>query len=1054
VKRTLFLAAVLLAAFEPLAGIGSWRGPFRSARASLKARATIARVWEATLTIPTYELGAPNPYPAFPGWRGRRPVYPYPMLDTLSDRRVAHEHRVVHLENEYLKVTVLPDLGGRVYAIFDKVTGRDALYTNHVVKYGMVGIRGAWISGGIEWNFPDGHTVTTVSPVDFATRTDPDGSAVVVVGDTERIQRMQWAVEMRLRPGMRRLDTAVTLNNRREVPGRYWYWSTAAAPATDDMRFVYPMREAYPHRFWPVFSFPRHNGVDLSTYREVPNALSLFARNSMRDFFGVYYERSDRGTVHVADHRDLPGKKTWTWGTADSGQIWVEKLTDTDGQYVEFQGGRFETQMEHEFIAPHRVERFVEYWYPIHGLGGAWDEATADVAVRVRVDGNRAHIAASAASTHEAAQLKVRAGDVELPIQTVNLSPARPFTTTVTLPKASATPVSVSFAARDGRVLARYNTDMPADGNPHFSPATPPVTDPPVAASAEQAYLRGVAADKKSDERGARIAYLEALKRDAGFAPALVALGLSFYRTGEWETAAEHLTSALRRRADALDAHYYLGLVRRAQGRTHDAMRHLELAARAGYLEPVARYVLGEIALAEGDLDEGRRQLAEAVRLDPRDLKARTLLVMAERLLGRLDAARARIDAVVAEMPIDYLARREQAAIYTASGDTQGAARANAELRRLLAREPDSVLELAFDYLAAGRNTDAEQVLLDSNSSHPMVHYTLGCLAAIANKTQQARAAYMKARAADPAYVFPHRVEEILVLQKALEEHPDEARAAYYLGNALAANHRSDEAVAQWLVSLRREPYVVAHRNVARALSQQGKPDEAIERYAQAIALAPADVHLYLERDQTLAQQRRTDQRIALLEGAPAAVRSRAAVAQALAAAYVDAGRFADAVKLLQGINVTSGEGESGALATYQRARRGLAAEHERAGRHLEAAAEFQRAAEYPRNLGVGRPPRSHAREYVAAARALEAAGRHDEAKPLWRRAAEEPRASPADPDAPWTEHAFYKAVALDHVGRHAEARALYQELAALPDQPDLSRRAREALAGAGKTLR
>src|SRR5262245_23717846 len=303
-----------------------------------------ARVWEAPLALPTYELGPPDPNPPlFDRARTRgRPSYPYPLLDTLTNRRVDKSYNAVFLENEYLRVTVVPELGGKLYAIYDKTAGRDVLYTNHVVKYAMVGIRGAWTSGGIEWNFPDGHTLTTVSPVDYVTRTEEDGSATVIVGDTERVQRMQWAVAIRLRPGRKFVETEVTLNNRREVPGRYWFWATAAAPATEDMRFIYPMREAYPHAFWPIFTFPTYRGVDLSRYCQVPNALSLFARNSMRDFFGVYYEKADWGIAHVADHHEVPGKKTWTWGNDDAGNIWIDKLTDKDGQYVEFQAGRFE----------------------------------------------------------------------------------------------------------------------------------------------------------------------------------------------------------------------------------------------------------------------------------------------------------------------------------------------------------------------------------------------------------------------------------------------------------------------------------------------------------------------------------------------------------------------------------------------------------------------------------------------------------------------------------------------------------------------------------------
>ena len=161
-----------------------------------------ARVWEAPLSIPTYELGPPNPYPALLDWQRRkwRPVYPYPFLDSLTNKRTDKTYKAVYLENEYLRVSVLPELGGHVYEIFDKINKRDVLYSNPVVKYAMVAIRGAWVSGGIEWNFPDGHTLTTVSPIDYVMRMEPDGSAAVAVGDTERVQGMQWQVIIRLRP--------------------------------------------------------------------------------------------------------------------------------------------------------------------------------------------------------------------------------------------------------------------------------------------------------------------------------------------------------------------------------------------------------------------------------------------------------------------------------------------------------------------------------------------------------------------------------------------------------------------------------------------------------------------------------------------------------------------------------------------------------------------------------------------------------------------------------------------------------------------------------------
>lgn len=1011
-----------------------------------------ARVWEESLAIPTYELGEPNPYPAFPllNPNQRRPIYPYPVLDNLTNKRSEKKYRAVLLENEYLRVTVLPELGGKLYAIFDKTAQRDVLYTNHVVKYAMVGIRGAWTSGGVEWNFPDGHTLTTVSPVDYTTRTEADGSAVVVVGDTERVQRMQWAVAIRLRPGYRVVETEVTLNNRREVPGRYWFWATAAAPATADMRFIYPMREAYPHVFWPVFSFPQHNGVDLSLYREVPNALSLFARNSQRDFFGVYYEKSDWGIAHVADHHELPGKKTWTWGNDDAGNIWIEKLTDSDGQYVEFQAGRFETQMEHEFIAPHRVERFTEYWFPVNKLGGAFDEVTRDVALRVQISKDEAYITASSAAQFDDAELIVEALGRQVHSSRVSLSPALPFAARVSLPAQSV--VSVTIRAKDGRTLISYSTDQPLDGNAGFTPATPPPPDAIVPTSTEQAYVEGLAADKKSNDLAARRAYHEALSRDPNFAPALVALGLSFYRTGEYEQAAEYLARALRRNRDAGEAHYYLGLVRRAQQRNAEAADQLWWCIRAGYRESVARYVLGEMALAASKPDEAIAHLSESVRLDPRDLKARTVLAMAERVAGRLADAQRHIDEVVRDMPIDYLALSEQALVLRSRGQSDKGREVQAQLQRLLLRESDSALELAFDYAAAGRPQDGFAVLaevlaesfssksesMQAKSFSPLIAYVLE-----ARSDQKAMPATLaqdirKAKSGAPAYVFPHRVEEADALQSAVQANADDARAAYYLGNVLASLYRGQEALVAWQKAVALEPAnFIARRNLARALwFIAEKHDAAIAEYKQVIATQPNDYRLYVELDTLLAMINATAQRIQLLEGAPAAVRARAVMVQALAAAYVDAGRFADAARLLEQATFTSGEGDRSALAIYRRAHIGLARQYQQAGKHAEAAAEYVKATEYPRRFGVGRPAMSsQAREYVAAAREFAAAGRHNEATQWWQRAADEPLKSPVEPGEPWSEHYYYKAVALDQLGRKPEAQALFMRLAALGDE-------------------
>jgi tetratricopeptide (TPR) repeat protein len=1017
-----------------------------------------ARVWEAPLVIPTYELGPANPNPALLNAGGSRPIYPYPMLDSLSNHRIEKAYKAVYLENEYLKVTVLPEVGGHLYAIFDKTANREILYTNHVMKYGLVAIRGAWVSGGIEWNFPDGHTVTTVSPIDYATRTEADGSASVTVGDTERVQRMQWAVTIRLRPGRKDVETEVFLNNRRDVPGRYWFWATAAAHSTDDLRFVYPMREAYPHMFWPVFSFPIENGVDVSTYRDVPNALSLFARNSKRDFMGVYYEKSDWGIVHVADHREVPGKKTWTWGNDDAGKIWIEKLTEKDGQYVEFQAGRYETQMEHQFLAPHRVEHFIEHWYPVNGLGGGFSEATADAALRVKRDGNQIQISGNVNASFEDAELKVETEGQEIANKRLNLRPAETFRESLTIP-AGDTPLTVRLTGKAGRELIRYRSDTPVDGNPEFRPATRPIPDLVAPGSAEQAYVQGLAADKKSNEPAARAEYLEAVRRDPGFAPAHIALGLSFYRTGEYDQAADHLTQALRRNPDAGDAHYYLGLTLRAQQQYEAAAGHLLWNVRSGYREAAARYLLGVMALQRMKFQEAVEHLSQAALLDPRDLKARTVLAMAERLANKLDDAQGHIDAVVQELPIDYLALSEQYLIGKVRGRDVEAARAHHELWRLLGREPDSVLELAFDYWDAGRVGQAIDVLqqaVENGTTYPMLHYALGYFCGMRKNDPRATTEYAVAAKEESAYVFPHRVEEIAVLRAAVEKNPQDGRAFYYLGSALASKYRTPEALEAWRAAVRLDPTnAVAHRNLARALWAIHQKEPAVAEYDRAIQAAPEEFHLYFELGEIVPPSRA----IALFQGAPNDVRSRPVILQSLAAALVEDGRYAEAASLLEKTEFVSGEGEKGVLQTFRQAHLGVARQHRQAGRHAQAAQEFLSATEYPHNLGVGRPAiESQAREYVQAARELEAAGKAQDAEALWRRAAEEPLKSPTEPGEPWSEHYYFKAVALDRINRKGEARKLYARLAALYDdqqmlaaEPDPPRGAiRYLLAGLG----
>jgi tetratricopeptide (TPR) repeat protein len=607
----------------------------------------------------------------------------------------------------------------------------------------------------------------------------------------------------------------------------------------------------------------------------------------------------------------------------------------------------------------------------------------------------------------------------------------------------------VTVSSKDGREIIKYKTDTPIDGNAAFKPATRPVKDSEIPSSAEQAYLKGLTFARKSQEKELRAAFAEALKRDPNFSPAQVELGLSYYRSGEYNTAAGHLEKALLRDPASSDARYYLSLVRRAQGRVDEAIEQLNWLVRRGEKESVARYVLGETALTEGRAGEAVEHFSEALRLEPRDLKARAALALAERIAGRYDAAQQNIDAVLWQMPIDYLALSEKHEIAKARGKDDQAKQARQEFWRVLSREPDSVLTVAFDYAALGRKAEARGVLEEAagrkwtspdgaQKTYPMIHYSLGFLYEQNGDAKRAAEHYALGSQGDTAYVFPHRVEEIEVLRAAFKANPRDGRAAYYLGNVLASKLRSNEALVAWQDAVRLDQTnVFARRNLARALwVVADKKQEAAREYESTIAASPNDYRLYIEYDKLLEASGAKAQRLRILENAPAAVQQQSSFAQTLADAYVDQGEFEKAAAILDKHTFTTGEGEISALSIYRRAHLGLANKYRLAGDSQKAAAAFLKATQYPKNLGVGRPAmESQAREYVFAARELEKAGKAVEAKTWWQRAALDPLNSPVQPEEPWSEHYYYKAVALEQINRKDEARALYERLARLADE-------------------
>ena len=275
----------------------------------------------------------------------------------------------MQLENEYLRCTILPDLGGHVHGCFDKIAGRDIFYANGSIKKQWVGLRGAWVALGLESNFPNGHSWVSVSPVDYAFHDNSDGSASIFVGNVDQVTGMQWRCEFVLRPGVGILEQHVTLENRGNARRRYYFWSNAAVKLLSNQdRFIVPTNLASVHGSgyidkWPVGV----SGKDWSVMSTYSDGVGYFAVGSREEYMGVYSATNKSGLLHVASPVDVPGKKTWTWGPDTWSNV---NLSDDNSTYVEIQGGATASQEAYYYLEPQQIRTFQENWMPIRLLGG------------------------------------------------------------------------------------------------------------------------------------------------------------------------------------------------------------------------------------------------------------------------------------------------------------------------------------------------------------------------------------------------------------------------------------------------------------------------------------------------------------------------------------------------------------------------------------------------------------------------------------------------------------------------------------------------------------
>src|SRR5213594_467216 len=596
------------------------------------------RVWEGTLKVPVYEEGAPDPNPPFDEFSTNRFSYPYTLRTEITSQRVEHDLRAIYLENEYLKCSVLPDVGGHLYTCLDKISGLPMFYANPSIKKAKIGYRGAWAAFGVEFNFPVSHNWVSMSPVDFAHAGHEDGSASVTVGNIDRVYGMEWSVELTLRPGSTVLDQHVTLSNRSDVRHRFYWWNNAAVQVWDDSQIQYPMRFAASHGFaevqrWPIDS----QGKDLSViHNQTDGPVSSFVHGSRENFMGVWNPRTNTGTAHFADYAELPAKKIWSWGVDADGLDWRNTLSDNNSAYVELQAGLFRNQETYAFLEPRQSIAFTEYWMPVRQIGGISRANLAGVVSLARRS-NTLVIGFNANQPTPQASIVVTDGDNHLLDERADLRPEQTWSRELPISNQGR---KYTFELRNSRgatLLRQRECEYDWTPESEILVGPQPSYRVPPERQTEDDWLE---VGKQEELNGEILLALGTNKEVLSKFPSSFAaqksagrLAATLLRSDE---AARFLEPVHRRDTSDTEISYYLGLAYDGLGDIRRAQAAYEEALRLPQFRAAAAVRLGELLAREADLPSAARYLAEGLRASPDDLRSAEELVALLYALGEI----------------------------------------------------------------------------------------------------------------------------------------------------------------------------------------------------------------------------------------------------------------------------------------------------------------------------------------------------------------------------------------------------------------------------------
>jgi hypothetical protein len=902
--------------------------------------------------ILTYPYSDPNPVPGIA--EGKDAFYPYFSFNGYSLTGQTQKWNVIKLENEYIEVYVLPSDGGKVWGAIEKSTGKEFIYRNEVMKYRNISMRGPWTSGGIELNFGYiGHNPSTCVPVDYKTVENADGSVSCIVGSLDLPSRTKWVVEIRLPKDKAYFETRAMWNNPTPLPQSYYNWMTAAAVVSPDLEFMYPGNEEIDHdgspEPWPV----NKDGKDLSKYAN--NAYgsdrSAHVVGEYNDFMGGYYHKSEFGFGHWALYDEMPGHKLWLWSQARDGGIWEDLLTDTHGQYMEFQAGRmfnqygpsssYKSPITQVPFAPGLTDRWKEIWFPVKAIGGYVDVSPEGVLNVSSING-KLQLGINALAFAKA-KVTVTSGGKVIYTEDKSFKPMDVFQTSVQLSSGADYEVKV-----DGMDL-QYN---PRKRNLIDRPFTRTIPVNP--ASSASLYFEGMEEKEGRDYIAAKGLFKKCLEKDPLYIDALAAMTEIYYRSNLFDSALFFANRALQLDTYHPASNYFAGVTYHAKGDLINALEALGWAARSQEFRSTAYAQMAGIELQLQNVELAEHYANQSLDFNRFNTNALQVLAILYRKSGKTALADGNIESMSQIDPLDHFADFER---YLLHPSAENLTRFASTIKNELPYQ--TFLELCLVYNGLGLKEDALQVL-EKSPAHPLITVWKSYL-----KNDPSLLDEVARESA--AYVFPYRTETAKALAWAMSKNSN-WKFKYYLALNYWAIQREEDA-RQLLASCGQEPDYAPFYLTRASMVYSKDATQELRDLESALKLAPDDWRTMNRLIRYYENTHNQQMALTLSTSAYKKFKGNFTIGLQYATALLNNGQYAVCTKALDGMNILPSEGSSVGKVVYEQAYLLQALDLIKNKKYTDALKKLEKSREWPETLGVGKPydPDERIQNYLSA---------------------------------------------------------------------------------------